>query len=56
MGRPKEELRRIHHKKIKRAREKIKAYLKGELEYQKLSRLARKLLRKRKKSVSTPTG
>ncbi len=53
MGRPKEELRKIHRKKVKRAKEKVKAYLEGKLSYQALNRLAKDLLKKRKKVEKT---
>ncbi len=49
MGRPKKELREIHRKKVKKAKEKIKLYLQGKISYQQLNTLAKKLLQKRKK-------
>ncbi|HEC69418.1 MAG TPA: hypothetical protein ENI31_03945 [Candidatus Omnitrophica bacterium] len=50
MGRPKEELKKIHRKKVKKAKEKVKAHLRGEIPYSNLSQLAKKLLEKRKKA------
>lgn len=50
MGRPKEELRKIHRKKVKKAKERIKAYLKGEIPFSQLNQLAKKLLEKRKRA------
>jgi len=49
MGRPKKELRKLHRKKVKKAKEKIKLYLQGKISYQQLNTLAKKLLQKRKK-------
>jgi len=50
MGRPKEELKKIHRKKVKKAKEKVKAYCRGEIPYSSLSQLAKKLLEKRKRA------
>ena len=54
MGRPKEELKKVHHKKVKKAKEKVKLYLKGELPYQKLTQLAKRFLKKRRKPAHHP--
>jgi hypothetical protein len=49
MGRPKKELKKIHRKKIKKAKEKVKLFLKGEISYKNLTQLGRRILEKRKK-------
>lgn len=49
MGRPKKELKRIHARKVKKAKNKIKLYLKKELTLEKLPKKAKDILRKRKK-------
>ena len=53
MGRYKKELKKIHRKKIKKAKEKVKAYLRGEIPYEKLTSLAKRLLEKRKRFTPT---
>ncbi|MCM8756467.1 MAG: hypothetical protein NC817_00310 [Candidatus Omnitrophica bacterium] len=50
MGRKKEEMKRIHHKKMKKAKEKVKMYIKKEITYSQLNKLAKKFLEKRIKS------
>lgn len=50
MARYKYELRRIHRKKVRKAKAKVKAFLKGELPKEKLTSLAKKLLEKQKRS------
>jgi hypothetical protein len=55
MGRPKKELKAIHNKKVRRAKEKIKLYLKGETSYDSLTQLAKYLLEKRRKKEVKPT-
>lgn len=50
MGRPKKELSKVHRKKIKKAKEKVRLYLKGEIPYKELTQLAKRLLEKRQKS------
>jgi len=50
MGRPKEELKKIHRKKVKRAKEKVKLFLEGKISYKELNALARKMLEKRKRA------
>lgn len=52
MGRPKKELTKIHSKKVKKAKEKVGRYLKGEISYKELSQLAKKLLEKRRRQES----
>ncbi|MDP2923498.1 MAG: hypothetical protein Q8O30_07255 [Candidatus Omnitrophota bacterium] len=49
MGRYKKELKRIHAKKVRKAKEKVRLYCKGEIPLEKLSVLAKKFLAKRKK-------
>jgi hypothetical protein len=51
MGRPKKELRQIHKKKIRRAKTRLKAYEKREISYEKLSRLAQRLLAKKQRKI-----
>jgi len=53
MGRYKKELKKIHRKKIRKAKEKVKAYLKKEIGYDKLTSLAKRLLAKRKRFTKT---
>ena len=48
MGRPKKELRKLHRKKLKKAKEKLKAYLRGEISYSKLTQRAKRILEKKK--------
>ncbi|MCM8774452.1 MAG: hypothetical protein NC820_06950 [Candidatus Omnitrophica bacterium] len=50
MGRKKEEMRRIHHKKMKKAKEKVKMYIKKEITYNQLNKLAKNFLEKRRKA------
>ena len=54
MGRPKKELRRIHKKKVKKAKKLIARFEKGEISRNKLSQRARRLLGKKKKKARTP--
>ena len=49
MGRSKIELKRIHRKKIKKAKQKIKLYKKGEIPYSSLTQKSRHFLEKSKK-------
>jgi hypothetical protein len=49
MARYKKELARIHSKKVKKAKIKIKLFRKGEITEDKLTSLAKKFLRKSKK-------
>ncbi len=55
MGRPKKELRKLHRKKLKKAKEKLKAYLRGEISYSELTQRAKRILEKRKKQEKKPT-
>jgi hypothetical protein len=54
MGRYKAELKRIHGKKVRKAKGMLKLYKKGELPYEKLTQRAKKLLEKRKRQESKP--
>jgi len=54
MGRPKYELKKIHRRKVKKAKEKLKLYSKGETPYEKLTSFAKYLLKKGKKQKITP--
>ena len=49
MGRPKKELKKIHRKNVKKAKEKVKLFLKGELGTEKLTERAKHFLKKEKK-------
>ena len=49
MARPKNEIRKIHKRKLKKAKEKIKLYERGELKYENLPALARRILQKRQR-------
>jgi len=55
MGRPKKELRRIHKKKIRRAKAKVRSHLKGELSQEKLTTLAKRFLRTKKNKEAKKT-
>lgn len=50
MGRPKKEMKKIHRKKLKIAKRKTKAYLKGDLTINQLSQLAKSKLARKKKA------
>jgi hypothetical protein len=50
MGRPKTELRKIHCKKVKKVKEKVKLFLEGKISYENLNKLAKRMLEKRKRS------
>ena len=49
MGKLKKEMKMIHAKKVRQAKEKVKAYLKGTISRNELSKLAKNLLKKNKK-------
>ena len=49
MGRPKKELRQIHRKKVKKAKEKIKSFKAGTITFDSLTRKAKNLLKKGKR-------
>ncbi len=49
MGRPKKELKKIHRKKIKKAREKIKLLKEGKVTLESLTQKAKHFLKKGKK-------
>ncbi len=53
MGRPKNELKKIHKKKVKKAKKETRSFSKGETPYEKLSQRAKHFLRKSKKQKST---
>ncbi|RKY30222.1 MAG: hypothetical protein DRP67_04920 [Candidatus Omnitrophota bacterium] len=50
MGKLKEELRKIYHKKRKKAKEQLKLYEEGKIPFSKLNRLAKKIFYKRLKA------
>lgn len=56
MGRPKKELKKIHRKKVKKAKEKVKLFLEGKIPYKDLNALARKMLEKRKRAEAFLSG
>jgi len=51
MGRPKIELKKIHRRKIKKTKEKVKNYLDKSLPCKKLTTCEKHLLKKQKKIV-----
>ena len=53
MGRPKKELKQIHRKKVAKAKEKIKKYLKKDISFQELTVKAKKLIKKTKPKKTT---
>ncbi|MFN4227636.1 MAG: hypothetical protein ACK4F0_05800 [Candidatus Ratteibacteria bacterium] len=50
MGKLKEELNKIYHKKREKAKEQLKLFEQGKITYQQLNRLAKKLFYKRIKA------
>ena len=54
MGRPKKELKKIHRKKTKKAKNRLNAYLKKEITFEQLTPLAKRFLIKRKPKSSKP--
>jgi hypothetical protein len=48
MARYKEKLKKIHRKKMRKAKEAVRLYYKKEIAYEKLNALAKKFLAKRK--------
>ncbi len=54
MARYKSELKKIHRKKMRKAKEKVRQFYKGEAPYEKLNVLAKKFLAKRKKKEKKP--
>ncbi len=55
MGKLKKEMKKIHSRKVKRAKEKIKAFRKGEISYDQLNALARKFLARQNKKKKETT-
>ena len=53
MGRPKKTLKKIHKKKVTKAKEKVKLFLKGELPKEQLTQRAKHFLTKGKKKKSS---
>jgi len=49
MGRPKKELKIIHKRKVRKAKEKVRLYSKGEISCKDLTQKAKHFLRKGKK-------
>ena len=54
MARYKRELKRIHAKKVRRAKEMVRKHCKGEIPLEKLNALAKKFLAKRKRHEKKP--
>ena len=54
MGRYKKEMIKLHRKKMRKAKEKVKSYIKGETQYEKLTQLAKRFLAKRQKHQIKP--
>ena len=52
MGRPKRELKKIHRKKTKKAREEANQHKKGKIPYEKLTQRAKHFLKKSEKQKS----
>jgi len=53
MGRPKKELKQIHKKKIKKAKQKVQLLKAGKLSYTQLTQRAKHFLAKGKKKKTT---
>ncbi len=49
MGRPKKELKKIHRKKMRKAKKKVQLYAKKELPFEKLGERGKHFLEKKKK-------
>ena len=49
MGKIKNEMRKIHSKKIRKAKEELKLYRSNELSYDRLNHIAKKLLLKQRR-------
>lgn len=49
MGKPKRELKKIHRRKVKKAKKMVQSLCKGEIPFEKLSQRAKHFLKKRKK-------
>ena len=49
MARYKSVLKKIHRKKMRKAKEKVRQHCKGEIPYEKLNSLAKKFLARRKR-------
>jgi len=52
MGRPKCELKKIHKKRVKKSKAKLKLYSKGELSFKNLTEHAKHFLKKQKKAAN----
>ena len=46
MGKLKKEMKKIHAKRIRKAKEQLKSYREGKLSYEQLNKLAKKFLRR----------
>ena len=53
MGRSKYELKRVHRRKIRKAKEKLRLHAKGEIPYEKLTSFVKHFLQKGKKQKTT---
>ncbi|MCK4809335.1 MAG: hypothetical protein KAS99_00150 [Candidatus Omnitrophica bacterium] len=54
MGKPKQEMKKIHRKKVKKAKEKVKLYVKNEITYSELPGRSKRFLEKREKRGKKP--
>ncbi len=55
MGRPKNELKKIHAKKVRKAKEKLKLFIKNQLSYSQLTVRAKSFFQKGRKKKSSLT-
>lgn len=55
MGRPKCELKQVHKKKVKKAKQKAKAYRDKDIPYESLTQKAKHFLKKGKKPKANPS-
>lgn len=54
MGRYKREMKKVHAKKVRKAKDAVRAFVKGEKSLEDLTRRAKKLLTKRRKQETKP--
>jgi len=54
MGRYKREMKKIHATKVRKAKDAVRAFVKGEKTFEDLTQRAKKLLAKRRKQESKP--
>jgi len=56
MGRYKKELKRLHARKVRKAKAKIRLFYKGEVPHDKLTALAKTFLSRRKRQEKKPAA